>query len=123
MILKVRTQKCTRVSCIASYLKKTDQIVTLGLFHFIWPANRYTCTLHIHSAITRLGGLVCFSRASFADSVGLCEFTTETMGLAMGPTRGALSGRHGSEIHFSDRKMSLTSFKHVLAYDWYLWDS
>ena len=34
---------------------KTDQIVTLGLFHFIGPANSYTCTLHIHSAITRLG--------------------------------------------------------------------
>ena len=33
---------------------KTDQIVTLGLFHFIGPANGYTCTLHIHSAITRL---------------------------------------------------------------------
>ena len=25
---------------------KTDQIVTLGLFHFIGPANGYTCTLH-----------------------------------------------------------------------------
>ena len=34
---------------------KTDQIVTLGLFHFIGPANGYTCTLHIHGAITRLG--------------------------------------------------------------------
>ena len=34
---------------------KTDQIVTLGLFHFIGRANGYTCTLHIHSAITRLG--------------------------------------------------------------------
>ena len=34
---------------------KTDQIITLGLFHFIGPANGYTCTLHIQSAITRLG--------------------------------------------------------------------
>ena len=34
---------------------KTDQTATLGLFHFIGPANSYTCTLHIHSAITRLG--------------------------------------------------------------------
>ena len=34
---------------------KTDQIVRLGLFHFIGPANGYTYTLHIHSAITRLG--------------------------------------------------------------------
>ena len=45
---------------------KTNQIVTLGLFHFIGSANGYTCTLHIHSAITRLA-LVCFARASFAD--------------------------------------------------------
>ena len=50
-------------------LWRTDRIVTLGLFHFIGPANGYTCTLHIHSEITRLGGLVCFSRASFADPV------------------------------------------------------
>ena len=31
---------------------KTDQIVTLGLFHFIGPANGYTCTLHTYSTIT-----------------------------------------------------------------------
>ena len=48
---------------------KTDQIVTLGLFHFIGPANAHTRTLHIHSAITKFGGLVCFSRASFSDPV------------------------------------------------------
>ena len=44
---------------------KTDQIVTLGLFHFIGPANGYTCTLHIQSAITRLGyikGLLFWSK-------------------------------------------------------------
>ena len=34
---------------------KTDQSVTLGLFHFIDPANGYTHTLHINSAITRFG--------------------------------------------------------------------
>ena len=34
---------------------KTDHIVTLGLFHFIGPTNGYTRTLHIHSAIIRLG--------------------------------------------------------------------
>ena len=34
---------------------KTDQIVTLGLFHFIGPPNSHTHTLPIHSAITRLG--------------------------------------------------------------------
>ena len=48
---------------------KTDQIVTLSLFHFIGTANGHTRTLHKHSAITRLGGLVCFSKASFADPV------------------------------------------------------
>ena len=48
---------------------KTDQIVTQDPFHFIGPANSYTCTLHIHSAIGRLGWLVCFSRASFANPV------------------------------------------------------
>ena len=33
---------------------KTDRIVTLGLFHFIGPANGYTHTLHIHTVIIRL---------------------------------------------------------------------
>ena len=50
-------------------LWRTDRIATLGLFHFIGPANGYTCTLHIHSEITRLGRLVCFYRANFADPV------------------------------------------------------
>ena len=31
---------------------KTDQIVTPALFHFIAPANSYTHTLPMHSAIT-----------------------------------------------------------------------
>ena len=48
---------------------KTDQIVKLGLFHFFGPANGHTHTFHIHSTITRLGGLVCYSRASFANPV------------------------------------------------------
>ena len=34
---------------------KTAQIVTLGPFHFIGPANSYTHILPIHSAFTRLG--------------------------------------------------------------------
>ena len=63
---------------------KTERIVTLGLFHFIDPANGYTCTLHIHSAITRLGGLVCFSRVSFADPVN--------SSLRQWDPRGALHG-------------------------------
>ena len=63
---------------------KTDQLVTLGPFHFIGPANGYTHTLHIHSAITRLGGLVCFSRSSkFCQP---CKFMTGTMGLIEGAT-------------------------------------
>ena len=33
---------------------ETNQVVTLGLFHFIGPANSYTHILPIHSAITRL---------------------------------------------------------------------
>ena len=34
------------VGCVTG-IWKTDQIVTLGLFHFIGPANGYICTLHI----------------------------------------------------------------------------
>ena len=49
---------CMYHVCTKAYVTgfwKTGQIVTLGLFHFIGPANGYTCTLHMHSAITRLG--------------------------------------------------------------------
>ena len=91
----------------------TDQIVTLGLFHFIGPANGYTCTLHIHSAIIRLGWLVCFSR--FAGSVN--------SQLRQWDSWRVLHGRHGSEIYPSDRETSLTSLKHVWAYGWHFWDS
>ena len=48
---------------------KTDRNVTLGLFHFIGPANAYTHTMHIRTAIIQLGWLVCFSRVTFADPV------------------------------------------------------
>ena len=63
---------CTVPKDISLYVTgfwKTDQIVTLGLFQFISPANGYTCTLHMHSTITRLGLLVCFSTVSFTDPV------------------------------------------------------
>ena len=30
------------ISCLDLYVRKTDQIVTLGLFYFIGPANSYT---------------------------------------------------------------------------------
>ena len=66
-------------------------------------------TLHIHSGITRLGWLVCFSRASFADPVN-------SQLRQWDPWR-VLHGRHGSEIHPSDREMSLTPFNHA----WTLW--
>ena len=33
---------------------KTDRIVTLGLFHFIGPANGYTHTLHIQLPLSGL---------------------------------------------------------------------
>ena len=45
---------------------KTNQIVTLALFNFIGLANSYMHTLPILIVITRLGWLVCFSRASIA---------------------------------------------------------
>ena len=82
---------------------KTDWIVTLGLFHFIGPANGYTCTLHIHITITRLGGLVCFTRASFVDHVNSWLRQWD-------PWR-PLHLRHGSEIHPSDREMSVNAIQ------------
>ena len=93
---------------------KTDRIVTLGLFHFIGPANGYTCTLHIHSAVTRLDGLVCFSRASFANPINSW--------LRQSDPWGALHWRHGFEIHPSNGEMSFMPFKHVWAYGWHFWD-
>ena len=91
---------------------RTDQIVTLGLFHFIGPADDYFCTLHIHSAITRLDWLVCFSRATFADPVNSQLRQWDQW-----------KTRYGSEIHPSDREMSLMPSKHVWAYGWHFWDS
>ena len=94
---------------------KTDQIVTLGLFHFIGQTNGYTRTLHIHSVSIRLGWLVCFYRATFADSVNSWLRQWD-------PWR-ALHGRHGPEIHPRDRETSITPFTHVWAYCWLFWDS
>ena len=95
---------------------KTDRIVTLGLFHFIGPTNGYICTLYIHSAITRLGWLVCFSKANLADPVNSWLIQWDPWGV--------LHGRHGSEIQPSDGETSLTPFKHVhvWAYCWHFWD-
>ena len=48
------TRFLKEIAFVAGF-RKTDRIVTLGLFRFIGPANGYTCTLHILSAIIRLG--------------------------------------------------------------------
>ena len=69
---------------------KTDRNVTLGLFHFIDPANAYTHTLHIRTAIIRFGWLVCFSRVTFADPVNSL--------LGQWDPWRAPHGRHGCEI-------------------------
>ena len=82
---------------------KINQIVTLGLFHFIGPANGYTCTPHIHSAITRLSGLVCFSRASFPNPVISWMRQWD-------PWR-ALHGRHGYESQPSNRETSFNAIQ------------
>ena len=112
----MEAEKITRhrtVTCVEQC--KTDQIVKLGLFYFIGPANGYTCTPDTHSATTSLGWLVCFSRASFADPVNLR--------LRQWDPWKALHGRHGWKFYPSDREVSLMPFKHVWAYGWHFWDS
>ena len=86
---------------ICDWILETNQIVTLGLFHFVGSANSYTHTLSMHSGINRLSWLVYFSRASFTDHVN--------SQLKQKDHWMALQGRHGSEIHSSGSKMSLTS--------------
>ena len=51
-----------------------------GPIPFYGPANGYTCVLHIHSAITRLGWLVCFSRPSFTNPANSWLKTMGPMG-------------------------------------------
>ena len=85
---------------------KTNQNVTQGLLHCIGPANSYT--LSIYNGITRLGWLVCFSRACIVDHVN--------SRLRQWDPWRALHGTHGSEIHPSDRETSLCPSKHILAY-------
>ena len=89
---------------------KTDQTVTLGLFHFLAQVIRsYTHTPLIHSTITRLGWLVYFSslRASFVDCINSWLRQWD-------PWR-ALHGRHGSEIDPSSSETSHGPSKHVWA--------
>ena len=81
----------------------------------IGPANGYTCTLHINSAIIRLGSLACFSRVTFADPVNSW--------LRQWNPWKVLHGRHGSEIHPSDGEIvSPMPFKHVWTYSLHFWD-
>ena len=54
--------------CVTGYCK-TNRIATLGLFHYVGPADSYTHTLPVHCCIDRPSWLVCFSRAGFADHV------------------------------------------------------
>ena len=93
---------------------KTDQIIILGLFHFIGPANGYTCTLHIHSAITGLGWPVCFSRVSL--------LTMEFHDWDNGTHGGCYM--EGMVVKFTPaiRRHLLMPFKHVWAYGWLFWD-
>ena len=69
ILLYLKLVHILSTSFIPVYVRKTDHVVTVGLFHFIGPASSYTHTLPIHSAIIRLNWLVCFSRASFSDHV------------------------------------------------------
>ena len=94
---------------------KTDWNVILGLFHFISPANSYTHTLSIHSAITRLSWLDCFSTVTFTGHV-------KSQLRQWGPWR-ALNRRHGSEIDPSNSETFLRPSRHVCAYGWHFLDS
>ena len=41
------------VKSICDWILETDQIVMLGLFQFIGPADSYTHTVHVHCCIDR----------------------------------------------------------------------
>ena len=105
-LVPIRTVFVNPVTYMWLDFEKTDWIVTLGLFHFIGPANGYTCTPHVHSAITGHGWLVCFSRASFANPVN--------SSLRQWNPWRALGGRHGCEIHPRDRETSINTIQACL---------
>ena len=52
---------------------KTDRNVTLGLFHFIGPADSHTHSLPMHCALIGLADWSAFLEL-------VCEIMTETMG-------------------------------------------
>ena len=102
-----------KINC--DWILVTNQIVILGLFHFIGPANGYTHnTLPIHSTITRLGYIVYFTRASFANHVN--------SQLQQQDPWKALNGMHWFEIDPSGSETSLRPSKHVWAYGWHFLD-
>ena len=86
---------------------KTDQNVTLGLFHFIGPANSHTHTLHLYLRTVALPGLADWS--AFADHV-------KSQLRQRGPWR-TLDGRYGSDIHPCVSETSLRPSRLVWAYD------
>ena len=87
----------------------TEQIVTVGLFHFSGSANSYTRTLHICAQChyqTWLTGVLFWSK--FCQP---CLFTTKTMGSTEGAT-----WKEWVWNSTSDGKTSLKSSKHVWTY-------
>ena len=98
------------------WILENQPYFTLGLIHFIGPpTNSYTHTLPIHSVITRLSWLVCFSGASFANPVN--------SRLRQWDPWRALHGRHGPEIHPSGSETTLRPSKHAWTYGWHFLDS
>ena len=96
-VVKVTT--CSFIIC--DWLLENRPNCHTGPIPFIGPANGYTHTLHIHSAIIRLDWLVCFSRATFADPVNSW--------LRQWDSWKAPNGRHGFEIHHTlEEKMYLS---------------
>ena len=81
---------------------------------FIGAANGYIHTLPIHSSITKLCWLLCFSRVGFADHV-------KSQQVQWVPWR-VLNGRHRYEIYQSGSE-NLSSSWHVRADGWYFLDS
>ena len=69
LLYNVYALVCTFTINYVTGFWKTEQIAKLGLFYYIGPANGYTHTLPIYSAIARLGSLVCFFRVSYYDHV------------------------------------------------------
>ena len=94
---------------------KTNQIVTLGLFHLLaMQANSHSHALPIYRAITRFGWLVCFSRASFTDHV------ISLLG-KQDPWR-TLHGTMGLKFSPVVVRCLLGSLEHIWAYSWHFLD-